>query len=1769
MGKIPPDKKLGEGVRRHDRVEIPEAVLQRVRSLYEAGRYVDAYQVTREAGPLQAWRGSQAQTLAYRLANNLGAPRLASLLILRALRETPHDPETAVHFGYYTMGRRGPAAAWRHALQAETLPGIDTDSLADLKANRACIAGIYRDFEVAWTLWNEATVIHQVSPWLLVEKSSILLNQEKREEALEALDESLALRPWYRPAVQYRGRLLHLLGRRDEAVAFLTTSLEHLQCYSIAAQLMILKREVDDYEGMEGLIGLVQSLAVLCEPVEQEWLAARRVDILISRGDYPAAAALAGKISGDYYPALAARIVQPGIGCRRLRLPFEFVHQKHNTCAPATLAAICHYWRRPVTMDQIVDAICYDGTYDYSERSWALANGFAVCEFTVTEESIHRLIEAGVPFVLTTSEINSAHSQAVIGFDELRATLFIQDPGEPHYREEGMVEFLSRYKLMGPRGMVMVPSENQPWLDELELPDKAIYDLNYRFSQALGVYDRARARQALDEMAGLAPEHRLTLIGSLALESFDGNEVARLGWINRLLEDFPDEPRLLNWKVQALQTLGTRHERMALLTRARDSKNPHPAFTRDLASEMMEDAQDLEKASRLMWKAHAQMPMDASILVHLADLMRRSQGEAAAQALTWYRFAASYGDKVEQFSRTWFSYAIVKNRSEEALDWLRRRMQSYGEKSGAPAVTLVQALDVLCMPESLEVARQAVALRPTDGELLILLAGMESRVGNHEKAGALLKQAEGHCLPKAWLRAQAAMLRRSGDYEGELSIWRQIILQEPLALDAHGAVARELMTSQGPVAAIRYYEGQCADFPHHYGLAQAHVLWLRDHDAGKAAREAERICQLHPADPWARRELALILLDCGRKEEALEWAKSGVALTPDQAASHAILGSALAAVGQEAEAEESFKTAIELDVNYAAAFSGLLQLNHETEAKKTGLAFIRREMQRQVLDGNGLHAYRAHAYSILAPRELLGELREAWQARPDLWESWSVLIAQLLDTGDKAESLKLAEEAAERFALTPGAWRDLAIARRLSGQLEAAIESARRAVQLNLEWPEGWRLLAEYCDDVGRREEAMESLRLAVKRLPFDMALRYNLAQLLWRDDARTEAWNLAEKTAAEDPGQSWAWDCLQGWSVALNRQDELIHFARALTDRRPQEARSWHILARLLPLESIAETKEALDRAISLNPQLIDAYDYRAELLARLGRIDEAEASLANGPWTEEKMHFSLKGRRAWLHAVRGDLKWAMSRMREVLEVHRDYYWGWETYAEWASQVANVGECKRAAAEMIRLAPRSPAPYSVAADAELQANNREKGIEYLKQALHLDPGNPYAAMRLLEQYWIKRETRLITTTAGELPTSGIIGIIRSAYLMLAAAHENRADEMRAELMFLATHPDLMGQVLQIVSDYFQATKSKNKFVLYEVLEQAVAEDTIGPAFSILWVQRELQRQNWDCWKQLAKWMPRLGAKLDASLRIYLDGLGDAKKADPYLLHFIREHGTQLRQRGEIWGKVSYALANSGAFPDCVAWLMPDYQRADAQGWTLFNLSYSLRMSGKPEQAAVVSQYAVEQGLRDSQWQQHVAIAALGFAETSRYEEAAALLKRDSLEGVPAEWKLMGVTAQALCDVMSRPPAEGKKFFKQFLRKAKSTLGSEVLSAPGHRQYQDALALMKRHTGASVMPWQKISASSPGGLGPAGTKTAIIIGIILLLNVVRFCEKQMPAPAPPPQTSPLPLLLKPRQEPPPVPEAPPAKQPESLPLPDFMADPFQRNLRQGTTDGKP
>jgi len=492
----------------------------------------------------------------------------------------------------------------------------------------------------------------------------------------------------------------------------------------------------------------------------------------------------------------------------------------------------------------------------------------------------------------------------------------------------------------------------------------------------------------------------------------------------------------------------------------------------------------------------------------------------------------------------------------------------------------------------------------------LFAADFHGRFARFDTAARWLREAQGHCPPVAWHRAAASLAGYQNDKTSALGHWRQVLELEPLAHDAIRAVALLLAETEGRGATLRFLDDLCARFPFSCPLLGLRINWLKEDGATAAIPYLRRSLEVNPADAWVWRELALQSALAGNGAEALSAAQEAIRLEPNRSASYAVRAHVLVQGGRIADGHADFREALRLEVDNDFALVQFVATAPNLAERKQALAVVAEELRRQVIFSDALSAYQTAARGVLPPQEVLGLLREAHQARPDLWQAWSVLIGQLVEVSDHAEALKLAQEATGRFPLVSRLWVDLAQVEQ--ARLNAAGESAalEKALEISPGYAYASRQLAAIRERHNELAQARAVLEQAIAANPLDVQNHGCLAQVLWKLGERDAAISRVQHALGLQPGYDWAWDALRNWGDEAGRPSLAAEMARQLTRSRAGEARSWLILANSLSPQTAAdELFAALDRALALDPRCEEAYDVRARALTQLNRFDEALA--------------------------------------------------------------------------------------------------------------------------------------------------------------------------------------------------------------------------------------------------------------------------------------------------------------------------------------------------------------------------------------------------------------------------------------------------------------------------------------------------------------------------------------------------------------------------------
>jgi tetratricopeptide (TPR) repeat protein len=1542
--------------------EPTAALLQEVETLYERGLMLDALRRAESFAPFDRWGGAEACVLASRIAANTGASRLGTKLALRARRQAPEHQDAFIQYGYEVLRHRGHLAVWRYLQSgAGACCGLADGQRAERLALESLAAGGLRDFITAERLQDEAETLAPRKAWIRLTRAHLLEYADRVEEALEAADAARASHayPFYRPAVQASAHLLQLLGRTDEAAALLAEADGTLQSAAVAEQQFALLCTCGRWREADAALARYEALAPLMGGRERKWMDAQRVRVCHRLGNRQQAAALASASDDTYLRSVAERLGGPEPSCECVQLDVPFVRQHFKTCAPATLAALGRYWGMPTEHLALAEEICYDGTPHWKQRRWAEEHGWLVREFRMTRETTVALLERNVPFAVSVVEATSAHMMAVVGFDRVYGTLLLRDPGQPQLAEAEAEAFIGRYEAFGPHGMVFLPRSESRRLDGLALPDAEIYDQHHEACLALDRHDREGAEAILGRLRRAHTRHALVDETALVIATYDENTEAQAAALDRLLERSPDCAVRLRMRLGCLRE-ASREARLAFLAKACARKDADAALLVEQAQLLAGDARTLRAAWGSVERAFRRRPTGALAAGVLAEL-HWAEGERDA-AVGYYRFAATLEGFAENLYQVWFNACRLTRRTEEALGHLRERFGRFGQFSGQPALTLAWAL---CETEQLTAAREVLLeglrLRPEDGVLRLRLSVLCARLGDTAAAERAVAGAAGAVRENDGLRAKAEIADIALAAEEKVRCCRELLTLEPLALDAHAGLARALAAREGPAAALAHLEQVCAAFPHHCGLRRMLVEWSRGGALDDRERAVRGLLGLAPSDAWAKRELAMLLADSGRCEEAEGEAREAIRIDPFHTSGFSVLGHVVRAGGRSGDACGHFRRAIELSADNESAMRALLELAQTDSERKAALDFLHRQLEAQTVSGEGVLMYLGLARPVLDEEELLENIRQAHAARPDLWQTWSALVSQLGHMGRLDAALEVADAATERFAHLPRVWLDLAAVHRWRHEPAEEVAAASRAFELSPSWTPASLALADAFERQGCFDDALSACDRALLHVPADASLHARRATLLWSRGSTGDAFAAVERALRLALDFDWAWALLRFWSKAAGEPQRVEALARALADERPGEAAAWLQLARSLSGPgSAAERLAAVDKALAANPRDVVPWDLKAELLATEERFDEAEAVCAAGMEACPSEAFRMRGRLAWICAARRELPEAVRRMREVLADNAGYTWGWSQLAGWLRQSGRLDEAEEAAERSARLSPAETWSHLLLGSLRAQRGKLDEARRAYEAALRLDPTDLQAAYSVFDLQLSQGDLDGAAATVDGMKAHQPGSVARASEIVLRLARAKTARERRAALDILET---LCGSVdpdpwpLDTAAGAFLRAGMAGAAV--RVLARAARKGKTHPQTGSVAMRLLFDTgRTFKAFRLFLRLPPgETQRRAAAPLLWWL-----ATKKRTTLLRVLL-HGRRDVCAGDddAWAQAGHALLATGQMKACARWLADWRGRGSVPPWALYNLCVALRSMGRFDESYRVAGYVVRE----------------------------------------------------------------------------------------------------------------------------------------------------------------------------------------------------------------
>lgn len=1513
---------------------VPNTIaLDAIEEALAASQYRQAWTLAKPLGDLRRWRGARARVLAGRLASHFGAHRLGDVLFRLAVREHPNSVKALLARGWSRPDYVGLYRAWFELdAMRSMVEASSQEDQADWYQLRATIACALRDFDRAHSDVDAAVACCDEDRTRAF-RSKILEGEDRIEEARTLVDEVLQRSPDSRIAIQLRAHYLRLQGEDDSAHAWLVEASERIDYPLIHLQIAQMDMDLERWSAAEARIRRFASEApaLRLDRHAQRSLQAMRAHVFMRLGRRRDAADLLEWLDAAGNREAIERLRDSTAEDRRIILPVPWVRQNHDTCSPATLTALCQYWRHPAEHPEIVEKICYGGTPAHSERRWARENGLFSCELTVDWPTAVALIDRGVPFTLVTSDAANAHLQAVVGYDLRMQSLICRDPSHRHWVEYDATKFLEALASNGPRGMVLLPTVEAHRLEGLVLPDTELYEISNRVESHLAAHRRDEAAAEARTLRERVEGHRLDLASRWALAAYDRDVPRLLDVVDAMLVLFPDDPRLQLARLEYLTNLERRTERRAEIRSRCKARGADPVFEVALAADLLPNADAWPEAERLLVRAtrlRTHYAPGYDLLGQLAWL----RGDKERGALL-FRWAACLAEASEGHQQHLVTACRQIGRVDEALGLLERRVERFGQRSAEPATTLAGALESLDRhDDALAVIEQAVALRPDDGALALHRVGLHVRRGELELANRLLTDAAGRTSRSAWLEQRSALAEIGGDLEAALVAEEEGLQREPTSVARHHHVARLKALLHGRQAGIEHLRAATERFPHHIGLGEAFVGWSRDQGHKTVLAALDRMLDQVPENAWAWRELAITRLQNGDLEEAAEALARARTLEPRSTALSSLEGQHAELAGERESAVQHYRQAIELDPSNVWAMGRLLDVSGDAEGRRQNLRWMGGLLEHDPF-GDAIDAFHDLAGRYLPPKEVLGILDTLLRIR-DSWQGRHARAAQLARMGRIDEALATTTAAVDRFPFQP----DL---RLLESQIYRAAgrpDDQRAALEATLALDPGHKdarvALARL--HLGNRHYKLtrQECDIARARNPFDPQPLLVLADMHIESRDLERSLEVLESAIELAPTLDRVLDRYAEVARAQGQPGRGEALARRLLATREEDAEAWANLARMAT--DRREALSAIENALARTPRDPELHATKARILARFQDLTAAYAA-CRPAILEPHRPVDLIALEAGILASNGNHEEAIQILRSAVSEDPGFVGGWARITEWSADKEEWEAVLEASERWLDLSPRDGVAWGHRAHAQQQTENVLGAIETYRKSIEIEPTYAYGNYQLSLLLESRGEGSEALALFADLADTSRDGEVLAHAVALAARNGGHA-HLGRWIHGMAIAPDTSVEAIDPALEALESGAAEH----LELFDRAsFGPDVCAPMASTRAYRMAKNVGIEPAWDHVL----RFDDASEAWGRAAVTVLACEREIDvARAFRRIKKHRTALLRPTISWGQVGFFFAKSGRWQDAVSVLESYPRRKNAEQWMVYNLVLARRI---------------------------------------------------------------------------------------------------------------------------------------------------------------------------------------------------------------------------------
>jgi predicted Zn-dependent protease len=1300
-----------------------------IKALCKVGLYQDALiRAESEWGPINTWISREKRLIAMRLYMNLGGDRKSDALLLRLWRQDRNCPDLLIRVLFYKLNKLGPILANEFVKKhAQTILSVEKHK-SDLLGFKSILQRIFKNYSKADSLIDDAIFIDPSDSWLTSLKIQLLNEQNELAEAREQAEKHFDAYPSpYNMRVL--SNILTKVGGVGTSIELYEQHIGKYQSASVWFEYGQLLAGNHDWSKCKHAIEQFENTRITADKSDEQFLLSWKGQIAIYDQEIDKAIELLSEHKSSYWKTVTENLKNSEGALNKKVLDVPFLKQEHMTCAPTTLAALCRYWGQSYDSKDIADAICFDGTPATKERQWLRNNNYYFQEFELENSLAYELIENDIPFALVTTDGFSAHIQAVIGFNKQVGTLYVMDPSQPVMQEMLTKETIESEGYSGARCIAFVPSEKSKLLSKFNFPASHLYPLWDDYSRAEEQNDYLTAKNALEKLKKIAPEHRITLRVARSFAVWNNDTINILELNNKLLSKFPNESLLISSRYFCLRDLGKRDEGLKLLSDYLENN-----VDLDLLGTLFDQLYDTNEHSDLTTQSLSQLKElgSYSAYSHWSIANYYWAHQSFEIATEHYLYAYCLDETNSNYIESYFKASRYLKQEHAAIDFLKERYNKYKVRSAAPAISLYKAYELLDQEHvGIDYLFEALTIHPEDIDLINYLSNKLIDRGLIERFESIENQIKPHIAIKDFNELLARKNERLGEFGAALDFFQDCFNENPF-IHKYASSYFGLLFKRGDTGQI----DSILEKLHTENSQNTQVLdYVADWHSDPVFQEKvlTNFVELRPDYGVIRRQLIDVRLKLGLFEQALSQAKDTCQVIVGEHINQSYLAKCYLKLGNFEEAIKQTMQVLSHSVDNDLAFFTLMEASISKEEKETSLAFVFSQMQIQVIFGDSAWNYWFEAKSILCQAKLKEFIDYLLNDHAHLWYTFSLAANYYKQYGELEKAKELLLQGQSKYPLTPRIYSDLGELHELDGNISLAIEANSQALVMKPAWANVTKHQCELLEKHEDIQAAIEVITNGIKYSPNDGILYGYLADLLIKSGKKKEAIEPLKNAVRNNTDYRWAWNQLINVSKEQGKVNLPYDLAKEITQQSPYLPHVWRDLAYLT--NDHEEKFRLYDKALNCDLHFIPSYQDKAQYYVNKGEYKEALNVLDNTPWKDE-LPIELTIQKVDLLTDIGQKKLAIESLKQVLFNVHGYAYLWKKLFDLLEQESSKQDYIDCCHKSVEQNRHDPDVLCYAGENLLKyGSNSEKETaqKYLSKAFELSPNEQYIVMTYVD----------------------------------------------------------------------------------------------------------------------------------------------------------------------------------------------------------------------------------------------------------------------------------------------------------------------------------------------------------------------------------------------------------------------------------------------------